>query len=206
MLHIITVAYERPVHLRILVDSFLVQTCPDWKMYIIHDGPASREELRTVSFYHDDKRIEWYTSAKRYHSKETPNYGHPNRRAMLQQIKGKPDDFVLITNDDNYYVPKFIEYFMEMAKPDVGFIYCDTVTRIAYPDQITLDYKMLFTKIRRSCIDMGSFIVRLDVAQETGFNFDTFDADGIYAEQCNETRAKKGLRAVYIAKPLFVHN
>lgn len=214
MLHIIVVAYERPIHLRILIDSFYTQTSQDWQMYIVHDGPASKaiwDMLKLYGItkkrtYSNDGKIEFCWSCIRYHTKEKPTYGHPNRRYMLQHIKTPPKDFVLITNDDNYYVPKFIEYFMEMAKPNIGFIYCDTVTRVAYEDQITLDYKMLFTQIKRSRIDMGSFIVRMDVARETGFNSDAFDADGIYAEECHDACTKKGLMSVYIAKPLFVHN
>jgi hypothetical protein len=55
-------------------------------------------------------------------------------------------------------------------------------------------------------IDMGSFIVRADVAKTVGFTSDAFHADGIYAEAaaayCNTT----GLGIVYIPKAIFVHN
>lgn len=200
-LHIISVAYERPIALRLLIDSFMLQTNPNWELSIVHDGKASKAVLDTISLYHDEPRVNWFTSKERY-----GYYGHPNRNGMLQQIKGDKDDYVLITNDDNYYVPYFIEYFLKEAGSDVGFIYCDAVTRVAYEDQITRDYRMLFSRIKCGQIDMGSFIVKLDIAKEVGFKHIEFHADGLYAEECNAKRAERGLRSVYITKPLFVHN
>ena len=200
MLHIIVVAYERPIALRLLIDSFLLQTCSNWEMDIVHDGPASKEVWKTIDLY-KDKRIRFWQSEERYQ-----NYGHPNRKAMLEMIKGDPLDYVLMTNDDNYYVPKFVEYFFDVCTPNVGFVYCNALTRVAYEDQITLDYRMLFTKVICGQIDMGSFIVRLDVAKSVGFIHSEFHADGLYAEECNRYRKLKGLELLYIDKPLFVHN
>jgi glycosyltransferase involved in cell wall biosynthesis len=193
-LHIICVAYERPIALRGLIDSFLLQTYENWELSIVHDGKASCEVLKTISLYYKEKRVKFWESAERYGL-----YGHPNRDAMIQQIKGKKNDFLLITNDDNYYVPKFAEFFMAASEPDVGMVYCNTVHSHA-------DYDINFSRLRQHHIDMGAFTVRLDIAKKVGFKHTTFAADGLYCEECNVLRAKMGLRVVYINKCLFIHN
>lgn len=197
-LHIIAVSYEKPIPLRVLIDCFLVQTSSEWELDIVHDGPASKSIWDVIKHY-KDKRIRFWESKERYHTIEHPTWGHPNRAAMLKKIKGNPFDYVLITNDDNYYVPLFIEYFMDVAEPDVGIVYCDTVHSHS-------GYLTHYSKLKEQGIDMGAFIVRLDVAKETGFNHIHFSADGAYAEECNKKRIEKGLKAVYIPKCLFIHN
>jgi GT2 family glycosyltransferase len=206
-LYIICVAYERPIALRLLIDSFLLQTNPNWELIIIHDGLASKEVLKTIGRYYYQERFQkqinefWFESQERYGL-----FGHPNRRKMLQMLKGNKDDYILITNDDNYYVPFFIEYLMKVADRNVGFIYCDAITRVAYEDQITRDYKVLYSQIEISKIDMGSFIVRLDIAKKVGFDSDLFHADGIYAVECCKECKRQGLKPEYVDKPLYVHN
>ena len=53
---------------------------------------------------------------------------------------------------------------------------------------------------------MGTFIVRFDIAQKVGFNHDHFSADGVYATECDLYCKARGLRTVYIQRPLFIHN
>jgi GT2 family glycosyltransferase len=205
-LHIIVVAYERPIPLRILIDSFLVQTDQRWELTVVHDGPCSRKVTDTMKLYSKDKRIFYTESIKRYGC-----YGHPNRAAMLSQLKGEKDDFVLITNDDNYYVPIFVEMFLKEAKNDIGIVYCDMVhSHVKYDTEFTQLHPVW---LREKFIDMGAFIVRLSIAQENGFNncynldgTPCFSADGKYAEECNNLAVSKGLKPVHIKRMLFVHN
>lgn len=200
-LHVIVIAYDRPIPLRILVDSFIVQHSQnpsitvDWDMIIVHDGPASPEVLKTASLYEDNPKISFIATDQR-----TGNWGHANRREMLQLIDGDPDDFVLITNDDNYYIPRFIElFFAEARATKTGFIYCDFLHH-------NFNYDVLCSKIRVNHIDMGAFIVNLKIAQEVGFIHDLPESDGLYAEECATKCAQKGYRVVKVDKPLFVHN
>jgi hypothetical protein len=193
-LHIIAVAYERTVPLRILIDSFIVQTCPDWILYVVYDGIAPKHIIDILKLYRDDKRIILFESEKRM-----GNFGHPNRASMLQNIKGNNDDFVLITNDDNYYVPKFVEYFLYSVNENIGMVYCNTLhSYYAYDVHVSV--------IKEKYIDMGCFMVRFDIAQQTGFNHYNHSADGLYAEECEANCKRKGLQTRYIPKALFIHN
>lgn len=194
IVHIISVAYHRAIPLRILIDSFLVQTNPNWRLYIIHDGPPPPAVQSVISSY-NDLRIQ-FTSTPTVKG----NWGHPNRKFMLGQIPLNHRDFVLMTNDDNYYVPTFIEQMLkECRKYDVGFVYCDTLHSY-------LKYDVLSTEVREGSIDMGAFIVKLDVAKHIGFNHMHISADGLYAVECATFCKLRRLKVVKIPKPLFVHN
>lgn len=195
-LHIIVIAYERPVPMRILIDCFLSQyTKYEWDMIIIHDGPASQAVKDVMKLYRDDKRILFIDTDVR-----VGNWGHENRREMLQLQEGAPDDFVLITNDDNYYVPKFVQMFMDEAvKPRTGMVYCDFLHH-------NFVYDVLVSRPKVNYMDMGAFIVNLPLAKEVGFVHNVPHSDGLYAEECAAKCIQKGLKVTKIPKPLFVHN
>jgi hypothetical protein len=200
-LHIIVIAYERPIGLRGLIDSFLLQRTTqgepvtNWLMTIIHDGPASEEVLKTVALYKDDLRIVFFATDTRQ-----GNWGHSNRKTFLSMIGGNPGDYVLITNDDNYYVPMFIDLMLKEALlPQVAIVYCDFLHH-------NYCYDAISSKLKINHIDMGAFIVEIGLAQEVGFTHDEPAADGYFAEETHETALRKGLKAVHIPKALFVHN
>lgn len=195
-LHVIAVAYHRPIQLRILIDSFLVQTNGRWTLHVIHDGtaPYSVHEVMGLPEY-QDPRIKFT---------ETPQvngyWGHPNRRDGLKQLSLNHRDYVLLTNDDNYYVPRFVEYFLKECRDGkIGFIYCDAIHSYE-------QYNLFISEVKENHIDMGSFIVKLDVARRVGFNHTHLSADGRYAEECANYCRIRRLGIVHIPKPLFVHN
>lgn len=193
-LHVICAAYQRAIPLRILVDSFVVQTNPNWELHVIHDGQAPEDVLEIMKMYPEEKRVTFYQTPER-----NGFWGMPNRKFMLQRMYGDPDDFVLITNDDNYYVPLFVEYMLKEVKPGVGIVYCNTV-------HSGFHYVVHPSSLREGYIDMGAFIVRLNIAQKVGFNHQHETADGAYAEECAKYCAANGFRTVHIPKPIWVHN
>jgi hypothetical protein len=198
MIQIICVAYERPVELQTLINCFILQTDSRWVLHIVYDGPAPQKILEIVKPFingnRKDERIHFYESPERYQK-----YGHPNRRTMLQSIECSPHDYILMTNDDNMYVPRFVEYMLKAAKFNTGIVYCDTV-------HSHMEYNLHISYLKENFIDMGAFIVRSDVAKKTGFNHDHFSADGTYAVECLSTCNKMRLKEVKISKPLFIHN
>lgn len=191
---IICTALNRPIELRHMIDSILLQTSKDWILHIIHDGPPPKEITKVMSLY-DDERIK-FTSTPQINGK----WGHPNRKLMLRTVQANSDDYILITNEDNYHMPVFVEYFLKQTKAGgVGFVYCDTVHSY-------MGYEILKTKPVENLIDMGSFIVRADIAKSVGFNHEHLSADGRYAMECARICRRKLLRILYIPKAIFVHN
>ena len=194
MLRVIAVAYKRPIRLRMLIDCFLMQTQKRWELNIIHDG-FPPDDIKDVLSLYKDSRIKFsYTDEVNGH------WGHPNRKIALKKIAVSHQEYVLMTNDDNYYVPMFVELVLKEGRAkDVGMIYCDTVHSYH-------NYNVLKTEVREGHIDMGSFAVRLDVAKKIDFRHIHFSADGTYAVECANYCRLRHLRIVHIAKPLFVHN
>ena len=190
-LKIIVVAWERVLPLQIMINCFQVQTDPKWEMHIIHDGPAPQEVKNIIP---NDPRVNFYETKQRM-----KNYGHPNRRYLLNTIAARPNDFILITNDDNYYVPMFVQFMRAEVKQGVGIVYNDCLHNY-------YSYNVLKSKMQINYIDMGSFIVRADVAKAVGFTSDAFHADGIYAEACAGYCNSHGLLIKYIPKSLMIHN
>lgn len=197
ILHVIAVAFHRPLPLRILMESFMVQTNPAWRLNIIHDGP-SPESIKMLinSPLYKDPRI-FYTETDKVYGR----WGHPNRKKGISELPFNHHDFVLLTNDDNYYVPTFVQTMLRGCSDNskIGFVYCNTVHNYQ-------NYDVLLTQLKRDHIDMGSFIVRVDIAKKIGFNSFELNADGIYAEQCSDLCRRLHLRITYVNKALFVHN
>jgi glycosyltransferase involved in cell wall biosynthesis len=191
---VIIVAYNRALPLRILIDSFKVQTDDRWELHVIHDGEVPVTVKRIFDTYATDPKITFYRSDKRL-----GNYGHPNRRSMLERLPVDEDDFVLITNDDNYYVPEFIRYCQNHMTKTVGMIYFDMLHNY-------YSYGVLKTKPLINNIDMGAFIVRSSIAKKIGFTSDRYEADGVYCVACANYCRDKNFEIIKIPGILFVHN
>ena len=191
-IHVLVVAYERDISLGILISSFILQTNPNWVLYIVHDGKAPKKVMKIINSYSDHRVMFIETD------KHNGHHGHINRGIYLQKLP-TCDDFVLLTNDDNYYVPEFVERMLYEASNDIGIVYCDTV-------HSHYEYNTNFSVLRENGIDMGAFIVRLDIAKKVGFNYTHFSADGKYAEECHKECTRNNLRVIRIPKCLFVHN
>ena len=113
------VAYERPIQMMNLCGMFLVQTNPNWDLTIMYDGYPPKHIQDIMSMF-ADPRIHFTHSGSR-----NGKWGHPNRKAMIESL---PDDgYVLLTNDDNMYVPVFVEAMLSATKDGAGMVYCDTL-------------------------------------------------------------------------------
>jgi len=192
-IHIIATVYNRSTPIKRLIYDILCQTNPNWTLHVIQDGMEFKETQKFIKALRDPRVT--FTATKKVNG----HYGFPNRDMMLKKIKGEPSDFVLHTNDDNQYVPVFVDMFLRNCNDKTGFICCNAIHN-------GFGYEVLDTGIKVGHIDMGSFIVRLDVARAIGFSQVVEVADGIYAEECAAECWKRGLDRKKISKPLFVHN
>ena len=198
VLKIIAVSYKRPIALRLLCDCFRVQTNPNWELHVCHDGAYPDGDLELIAQtdppISDDKRIIFYNSEKR-----KGMYGHPNRKQMLERIDCKEDDFILLTNDDNYYCPHFVDRVLNGGTKTVGLVYWNMLHNY-------YSYEVLDTQVAVNQIDMGAFAVRAGIAKKVGFNSTKFEADGIYAVECLKYCNQNNYRTIKIKGILFVHN
>jgi hypothetical protein len=172
--------------------QFLVQTNPNWELTVMYDGEIP-EHTQDIMDLFGDKRIHFK------HSKQRNGlWGHPNRKKMIQDVKSNENDFILLTNEDNMYVPIFVDAILSSVKKNTGFIMCDFL-------QSYIGFMVFNVKLKENHIDMGSFAVKSSVVKKVGFNHLNFSADGKYAEDCGKYCNENNLEILHIKQPLFIH-
>lgn len=200
LIEVICVAYKRYGPLKVLVQSFLNQTAPNWKLTVIHDG-ADAEFSRIMAAFAAEApdKIAYRATEERYN-----DYGHTLRDMGL---KGAQSDYVLITNDDNYYIPKFIEIVSEaIQKSGADAVHFDMIHSHNKPGgRPQPSYCLFETEYKRQAIDMGAAVVRTELAKAAGFRDKTHDGDATYFEDVAKAKGK-GFKTFKVPRVLFVHN
>jgi hypothetical protein len=199
VVEVICVAYRRYGPLRVLVQSWLNQSATNWRLRVIHDGADAEFERIMIGYVAlAPDRISYHQTATRHN-----DYGHSLREMGLREASG---DYVLLTNDDNYYVPRFLEFVNEaisQGRPEV--VMYDMVHSHDHPGLRPLPaYSYFQTQYSRGNIDMGAAIVRGDLARLAGFRDHTHDGDATYFEDV--ARAAGKVTVAKIPRVLFVHN
>jgi hypothetical protein len=191
-IEVICVAYRRYGPLKVLVQSLLNQFSTNWKLSVYHDGHDPQFERLMESFRAEaGDKITYACTERRYN-----DWGHSLRDEGLKHVTS---DYVLITNDDNYYVPVFVSAVTEaITGTDPDVILFDMVHSHE-------GYAFFPTEYRRHRIDIGSAVVRSSLAMKAGFRDKGFEGDATYFE---DIAAAKGedLKICKINQVLFVHN
>ena len=101
---VVVVAYRRYDQLPVLIHSFLCQTLQNFKLQILHDGPDERMAALLEDYRQRfPDRIDYAFSPVRHN-----DYGHSLREWGIARAE---TPYILLTNDDNYYAPRFLEFF-----------------------------------------------------------------------------------------------
>jgi hypothetical protein len=110
------------------------------------------------------------------------------------------------TNDDNYYVPVFLEEMFRKADSEaLDLVLCDMVHSHNHPGNRPQDsYNAFTTEPRTNSVDIGCFIVKTELAKAVGFRDKSFAGDGTFVDDImsSDPPVKWGK----IDKILFVHN
>jgi glycosyltransferase involved in cell wall biosynthesis len=169
------------------VHSILSQTYDNYEIYIHHDGPVNDKSL-IDKFKNLSNKITFIDDLER---KGHWGYYHRHNVSMIEPHA----DWVLYTNDDNYYVPIFLERMMQTANSSNSkMVYCDS-------SHSHFNYNILNTWVKEGHIDMGSFISHMDLVKTTPWTDYGPGADGIYAEKIGSQT-----NPVKASGVLFVHN
>lgn len=179
--------YDREYELIMALSSLQAQTNPNWKAIIIVDNPdRSNADIIKEDIY--DKRISIHHLDKRHN-----DWGHTPREVGKQMSDSQ---YVLMTGDDSYYMPTFVEELSKIAVESPGMIYWDMV-------HSHYDYQYFKCSPAFNQIDMGAFATRTDLAKQIKLNT-TYAADGEFVEEFKKRFLGEGI--VKINKVLFVHN
>lgn len=181
------------------LDSILEQTSQNFDLHIYHDGPDDKDlKIAIYNGYFVLSNVYFHSTEERKNE-----YGHNLRDLGIQEQADKYE-YLLITNCDNYYCPKFVEYALDrVERTNADVIYTDMVHSHRRSDSSSgSDYGFFNANFSHSMCDIGAFIVRSQLAKLVGFNSRCHDADGEFIEELK----KENIKIEKISKILFVHN
>jgi len=196
-LEISIASYQRPDLIRCLLWSLASQTSKDFKISVYHDGPSDviRGIIEGFKSEVTNLEVSYFDSNTRFN-----DYGHSLREIALARCETK---LMLLTNDDNYYVPTFVEEILSQDWENADIVYFDMVhNHKIYDLPNPIGYQTLITEPRVNRIDMGSFAFRTELGKKAGFADKSHSADGYFFEKM----LALGARIIKIKKVLFVHN
>ena len=187
--------YERTDHLMTILSSLVSQTNPNWTAHVVIDKPFGEdviEKLAKIAIYYENEGRIKFTLLDTHYG----DWGHTPRNYGLSKCN---QEWVVMTGEDNYYVPVFVEEMLKVVDDDTHFVFCDFV--INGIDDV---YLPVPSKVELGKIDIGSFMTRtlnskkmeLDVTKPDS----DFDFVQEYLYRFHEGKIKK------VEKILYVHN
>lgn len=198
-LTIVIVSYKQPAQLECLLASLICQTLQNFEVLIIHDGPDAETRTVAETFAKRSTRFRYLETDKRYN-----DYGHSLRDLGLEAAM---TDYLLITNGDNYYMPRFTEFVFEAIETHhLDMAIWDIVHSYTSPGKIS---QRCYNPFRiypvRWMVDIGAVIVRTELAKLVGFADKSFDGDATYVEDILSIKSRP-IKVGKIEKTLTVHN
>lgn len=187
--------YNRPDLLMTCISSIVGQTNPNWKIRIVADGPDEdvKEKLSWIAnYYENEPRIVWTILDERHN-----DWGHTPRNIGLEMAT---EEWIVMTGEDNYYVPTFVENFLSVVKDDVNFVFCNMVHNWSDDNYIPISSQVVYGKI-----DIGNFMTRTCNAQKLKLNTKINQADYFFIEEYLKRFIGEG-QIIKIDKTLYVHN
>ena len=193
ILDIIAVTYGQNESLKCFINSIKCQSNSNWRLFIIHDGinKSLKDDLNQNGYLTDNVIFIEYPE-------RTENYGHFLRKWGIENLI--ENEYVLITNCDNYYTPNMVN---EVLMQNEDFIYFDCVhSHITSINHNNSSYGYMNCRLVANEIDMGCVVVKTKIAKSVGFTTNSYSADWNYFNSIlslNPSTTK-------INKILFVHN
>jgi len=198
------------------VSSMHEQSFQDFDLHIYHDGEDVDGIHDHITHYSKlaYSNVFWHNTEKRMNQ-----FGHDLRDLGIKEQADKYE-WLIITNCDNYYVPKFLEElnkvidnFSEVTGANkeydfhTGVIYFDYIHSHNRGDSSSGGtYGFMDNQFRPCICDIGAFAVRSDIAKEVGFNRRDHDADAGFIQDIINLQNTKNFGIFGLNKVLFVHN
>lgn len=184
--------YERSDHLMCILNSLCAQTSNEWSAHVVADCPPQGTLDKIIKYFKGDKRIRFTILPERHN-----DWGHTPRNMGLEMAT---EEWVVMTGEDNYYVPKFVEFFLDAAKSnsESNFIYCDMVH-----NWVNFEYIYLKSEPKYGRIDIGNFMSRTEMAKQIKLDTRFAQSDWKFISEYL-TKHKGSL--IYIPRTLYIHN
>ena len=170
-----------------LIYSLLSQSYQNFEIIIHHDGPIHDINLKN-SIESLSNKITVLDNLERKGS-----WGHYHRWPTA--TINNDADWIVFTNDDNYYVPKFLETMINYALHyNTEFVHCDHLHN-------ELGYSVLVSNPEPGSIDMGAFMSSMNLVKTNSWDTYIDIADGLYAKKLASKTTP-----IKVPGVLFIHN
>lgn len=198
---VIAVAYQRFGELKVFVQSWINQTEKNWVLTVIHDGPSAEFEMIMATFEAQAPQRVFHKTTELRHK----DYGHTLRDIGLKSVTG---DYVLLTNADNYFIPKAVEFMNEaLNQNDADVVIFNMIHSHNRPGGRNLPpYSYFESNYAPRSIDISAAIVKSELARMAGFRDKTHDGDVTYFGDIVNMKAPLPLSILKIPRVLLVHN
>lgn len=172
------------------INSIFAQRSDRWSIHVVADCPPEGTLNKIINYFDGDDRIRFSFLPKRYN-----DFGHTPRNYGLEQAK---EEWVIMTGEDNYYTPVFVDHFLGHLTPQTNFVFCDMVH-----NWLNFDYKYINCEPRWGRVDMGNFMTKTEFSSKMRLNVNNIQADGEFVDQYIKNYPGE---IIYIPKALYVHN
>lgn len=185
--------FNRPNNLLSSIYSLKAQTSDKWSAHIIIDGNKNIELYNPIiEMFKNNNQIKFSILDKNYN-----DWGHTPRNYGMENSK---EEWVIMTGDDNYYVPTFVETFLDNIDDNINIVYCDMIHNHK-------KYEYYFnSELCINKIDIGNFMVRSKYGKTIKLKIKEFAADGIYVEEYVKKYCNNENNIKHIKQALYVHN
>jgi glycosyltransferase involved in cell wall biosynthesis len=182
--------YDRPHQLMGVISSIFSQTSPNWKIHVVADAIYDGYQ-KVKDYFEGDERIK-FTELNGPHM----DWGHTARNYGLQSAT---EEWVVMTGDDNYYVPIFVQDFLNEVDNNTHFVYCNMVHNWTNQQYLVINSRPI-----PGSIDIGNFMTRTQLSNKLKIDITKGDADGLFVEEYL-LKYPYGL-VKKINKVLYIHN
>ena len=196
-------AYGRPNELMMEINSIYAQKAKNWKIHVISDGDYDGFD-RVKKYFEGDDKIKFstvYGPNGRYN-----DWGFSPRQYGIDQSTA---DWIIMTGDDNYYFPVFLDNFNACVDGETNFIFCNMMHNYSnYVPEKTELRKVIYPDgfFRYEGIDIGCFASRAKYAKQIEIQKHLHWADGQYVADYWEKFCKEPKSIKKIDQVFYVHN
>jgi glycosyltransferase involved in cell wall biosynthesis len=183
--------YSRTDFLMCTINSIVAQRSDQWKIHVVADCPPEGTLDKIMNYFEGDERIKFTILPERYN-----DWGHTPRNYGMQHAT---EDWVVMTGEDNYYMPVFVDHFLAAATPQSHFVFCNMVHNWTDHQYYTIECEPSWGRI-----DIGNFMVRTENGKQMSLNPNNAQADGVFVEEY--LRKFTEGEVIKINKTLYVHN
>lgn len=169
-----------PDRLKLFILAMQRQRYDNWELVAVTDGP--NEGAVSLVEETGDARIRLIETGERL-----GRWGHPYRQIGLDACRG---EFIGMSNDDNYYVPGYIEQMLH-ALDGADIAMC----------QMLHSYSAW--GVTAAGGDLGGWIARASLVRQVPWTGQDFASDRAYLQSLLKLAAG---RVAVVKRPLFVHN